>query len=65
MKSLNNAGDKLNLLQENIWLKNTLTEAGRLLVEHHRARCDAETATLSRLSALQSLPQLLKCPVSQ
>lgn len=33
----------------------TLTEAGRLLVEHHRARCDAETATLSRLSALQSL----------
>tara|TARA_Y100001001_G_scaffold24165_1_gene20441 strand:+ start:4619 stop:5557 length:939 start_codon:yes stop_codon:yes gene_type:complete len=33
----------------------SLTEAGRLLVDHHRAQCDAESATLSRLNALQSL----------
>jgi DNA-binding NtrC family response regulator len=40
MKSLNNAGDKLNLLQENIWLKKELdmqTHVGPKMIGHSKA----------------------------
>lgn len=50
MKSLNNAGDKLNLLQENIWLKKELdmqTHVGPKMIGHSKAMVSIRRALIS------------------
>ncbi|MDF5394068.1 response regulator, partial [Vibrio parahaemolyticus] len=50
MKSLNNASDKLNLLQENIWLKKELdmqTHVGPKMIGHSKAMVSIRRALIS------------------
>ncbi|MGP8308666.1 sigma-54-dependent transcriptional regulator [Vibrio sp. YIC-376] len=50
MKSLNNAGDKLNLLQENIWLKKELdmqTHVGPKMIGHSKAMVNIRRLLIS------------------
>ncbi len=50
LKSLNNAGDKLVLLQENIWLKKELdmqTHVGPKMIGHSQAMVDIRRALIS------------------
>lgn len=50
LKSLNNAGDKLTLLQENVWLKKELdmqTHVGPKMIGHSQAMADIRRALIS------------------
>lgn len=50
LKSLNNAGDKLTLLQENVWLKKELdmqTHVGPKMIGHSQAMVDIRRALIS------------------